>query len=474
MAEALRAPGAATGMTAVRAVVLAAGKGTRMKSTRPKVLHEICGRPMLWYTLRALAEAGVAEIVVVTNPELDPHVATLADIGVPGRPAPLVTTVIQDPQLGTGHAVQIALAALAPRAGTLVVAYGDMPLVNAATLDAVIAAVQPEHGGAALGLTTAIMPLPSNFGRIVRDGDTIAKIVEMKDCTPEQLLIDEMNAAIYGYDEIALREVIGELRDDNAQKELYLTDTIELLRTRGKRVAPVVASDYRLVLGVNDRVEMARARAILDDRLCEAHLRAGVTIVDPATTYLEPDLTIGADTIVYPNTTLQRGTTIGANCAIGPNTRIANAHIGDDVTICDSVVTDSRIASGAGIGPFAHLRAGTVVGEDVHIGNFVETKKTELRKGAKAGHLTYLGDATIGERANIGAGTITCNYDGVRKNRTDIGADAFIGSNSSLVAPVRVGANALTGAGAVVIRDVPDAGRVVGNPAKPLPAKVST
>jgi bifunctional UDP-N-acetylglucosamine pyrophosphorylase/glucosamine-1-phosphate N-acetyltransferase len=457
-------------MNAVRAVVLAAGKGTRMKSARPKVMHEVCGRPMLWYTLRALAEAGVDEIVVVTNPELDPLVRELTGYGVDGR-TPAVKTTIQQPQLGTGHAVQIALRELDARDGTLVVAYGDMPLVNAATFADVIASVQRD--GAALGLTTAIMPLPSNFGRIVRFGDGIAKIVEMKDCSAEQLLIDEMNAAIYGYDETALREVIGELRDDNAQKELYLTDTVELLVARGRRVLPVVASDYRLVLGINDRVEMARGRAILNARFCEAHMRAGVTIVDPATTYLEADVVIGSDTVIAPNTTIERGSVIGAGCAIGPNTRIAASRIGNGVTICESVIVESAVAGGCDIGPFAHLRGGASLHENVHIGNFVEIKRSELHADVKAGHLAYLGDATIGERANIGAGTITCNYDGVRKNRTEIGADAFIGSNSSLVAPVTIGANGLTGAGAVVISDVPAGGRVVGNPAKPLPVKAT-
>ncbi len=471
MAEAGNGSGSGR-VSTTRAIVLAAGKGTRMKSTRPKVLHEICGRPMLWFTLRALAEAGVAEIVIVTNRELDAAIPALAPFGTATH-QPTIRTVIQEPQRGTGHAVQIALEAMDAREGTLLVAYGDMPLVDAATFANVMAAVHPGDGGAALGLTTAIMPLPSSFGRIVRNGNDIAKIVEMKDCTPEQLHIDEMNAAIYAYDEPALRSVIDLLRDDNAQKELYLTDTIELLVARGMRVAPVIAADYRLVLGVNDRVEMARARTILNNRLCEQHLRAGVTIVDPATTYLEPDIAIGADTIIYPNTTIGRGTTIGMGCEIGPSTRLGAAHIGNNVTICESVIVDSTIEHGAGIGPFAHLRGKSIVRENAHIGNFVELKKTEMKRGAKAGHLAYLGDATIGERANIGAGTITCNYDGVRKNHTAIGDDAFIGSNSSLVAPVSIGKGALTGAGAVVIRDVPDAGRVVGNPAKALPAKAA-
>lgn len=439
----------------VRAIVLAAGKGTRMKSALPKVMHEICGRPMLWYTLRALREAGVDDIVVVTNPEVE---AALAAFGVRG--------VLQEPQRGTGHAVQVGLAALQASEGSIVIAYGDMPLIDAQTFRGVIAAVDD---GAALALVTAHMPLPSNFGRVVRNSGGVAKIVEARDCTSYELALDEMNAGVYVYNEAALRAVIGELRDDNAQKELYLTDTVELLLGRGEAVVPVAAADHRLVLGINDRVELAAARTILNARLCETHMRAGVTIVDPATTYLEPDLIIGAETTIFPNTTIGGETTIGAGARIGPNTRIAWSKIAEKVRITESVVTETTIGARASIGPFAHLRAGNDVGTGVHIGNFVELKKTTMHAGAKAGHLTYLGDATVGERANIGAGTITCNYDGTNKHRTEIGADAFVGSNSSLVAPVSIGDHGMTGAGAVVIRDVAAGERVVGNPARALP-----
>ncbi|GAC1542196.1 MAG: bifunctional UDP-N-acetylglucosamine diphosphorylase/glucosamine-1-phosphate N-acetyltransferase GlmU [Candidatus Velthaea sp.] len=448
---------------AARAIVLAAGMGTRMKSAQPKVLHEICGRPMLWYTLRALREAGVGEIVVVTNRIVEPLIAgMLADFS--GR------SVIQEPQRGTGHAVQVGLAAFTPGESTLVVAYGDMPLVTRAIFEDVIASIDPD-AGTALGLVTARMPLPSNFGRIIRSGIAVEKIVEARDCTPDELAVDEMNAGIYAFDEPALRGVIDKLTDDNAQRELYLTDTVELLIRTGKRVVPVQAADYRLVLGVNDRVELARARTILNERLCEAHMRAGVTIVDPATTYLEPDLAIGADTLIYPNSALGGATTIGANVRIGPNTRVRNAVIGDGAQITESVIMNSQIGAHATIGPFAHVRTGNDIGAGVHIGNFVELKKTVMHAGAKAGHLAYLGDAEVGERTNIGAGTITCNYDGVRKHRTEIGADAFIGTNSSLVAPLKIGAGAMTAAGSVVVRDVASGQRVAGVPAKPIPPK---
>jgi bifunctional UDP-N-acetylglucosamine pyrophosphorylase/glucosamine-1-phosphate N-acetyltransferase len=444
-----------------RAIVLAAGMGTRMKSALPKVLHSLCGRPMLWYALRALRDAAVDEIAIVTNPLVDTEIAPLArDFSA--------RTVIQEPQRGTGHAVQVALAALTPSAGTIVIAYGDMPLVTPAIFENVLADVDAD-AGTVLALVTARMPLPSSFGRIVRGRSGVAKIVEARDCTPAELAIDEMNAGIYAFDEPNLRAVIDKLSDNNAQRELYLTDTVELLIDAGRRVVPVVADDYRAVLGVNDRVELANARTVLNRALCEAHMRAGVTIVDPATTYLEPDLVIDQDVTIHPNTALGGATSIATGSEIGPNTRLHGASVGANCAIRESVVVDSQIGDHVGVGPFAHIRGGSIVADHVHIGNFVELKKTTMHAHAKAGHLAYLGDGIIGERSNIGAGTIFCNYDGKNKNATTIGADAFIGSNSSLVAPITIGDGALTGAGTVAIRDIAPGERVVGNPGRPLP-----
>lgn len=449
-----------------RAIVLAAGKGTRMKSARPKVLHELCGRPMLWWVLHALADAGVDDVVVVTNPEIDGVVESFG-----------VRTVVQPEQLGTGHAVKIALDALAPGDGCVVVAYGDMPLVDRTIFEDVQAAVDPD-AGTALALVTARMPLPSNFGRVVRPADGSAhgveRIVEAKDCTPEQLALDEMNAGIYAYHEGALREVIAQVGNHNAQGEFYLTDTIELLVAAGRRVAAVPVADYRSVLGVNDRVELADARALVNRRLCEEHMRAGVTIVDPATTYLEPGVTIGADTVIYPGTTIAGTTSIGAFCHIGPHARLSSATIANEVRITESVVLDTTIGAQCWVGPFAHLRGGTRLATGVRIGNFVEVKNGELAENVKANHLAYLGDATVGPRSNIGAGTITANFDGVRKNRTEIGADVKIGSNSTLVAPLSVGAGVVTGAGAVVVRDVEPGDTVAGVPAKSIAKKPAT
>jgi bifunctional UDP-N-acetylglucosamine pyrophosphorylase/glucosamine-1-phosphate N-acetyltransferase len=449
-------------MVAVRAVVLAAGKGTRMKSGRPKVLHPLCGRAMLWYVLRALRDVGVGETAVVASARLEPHVVEIAsDAGLPQ-----VRTVRQEPQLGTGHAVQVALAELSERDGTLLVLNGDMPLIDPLLVKRTI-----ESRKTALALVTARVPLPSSFGRIVRRGERVERIVEERDASEEERAIDEMNAGLYAFDERKLRAAIAELRSDNAQGEYYLTDTIAHLVSAGEEVAPVQADDYHTVLGVNDRVELAAVAERLNRLLCERHMRAGVTIVDPASTYLEPDLEIAADVTILPNTTIGRRSRIGAGCEIGPNSRVQHAIVGEQSVITDSIVVDSDIGDFALIGPWAHVRAGALVGTGARVGNFVEVKNSRLGPGMKAGHLTYLGDASVGARTNVGAGTITCNFDGENKNRTEIGDDAFVGSNSSLVAPVRIGDGALTGAGSVVIHDVPAGERVAGNPARPLPKK---
>jgi bifunctional UDP-N-acetylglucosamine pyrophosphorylase/glucosamine-1-phosphate N-acetyltransferase len=446
----------------VRAIVLAAGKGTRMKSATPKVLHELCGRPMLWYVLDALKRAGVEEIAVVTNDELQPHVG---EFGVRG--------IVQHEQLGTGHAVQVALRQLPPQSGgRIVIAYGDMPLIRDEIFRGVIGSLVASNGAPpALAMVTAKMPLPSNFGRVIRRGHDVERIVEVRDASAAELEVDEMNAGIYAFDESALRDAVEHLRNDNAQGEYYLTDTIEYLVKGGKRVAPVMAGDHLHVLGINDRVELAHARKEMNRRLCAQYMRDGVTIVDPETTYLEPELRIGRDTVIYPNTTVARLSEIGEACVVGPNARLSNARLGDRVEVRESVIVDSTLGSDIHVGPFAHLRKETVLADRVHIGNFVEVKNSKLSEGVKASHLTYLGDAEIGEDSNIGAGTITCNYDGVRKNKTTIGRNVFIGSNSSLIAPVTIGDGALTGASSVVTKDVPPGERVVGNPARPLPKK---
>jgi bifunctional UDP-N-acetylglucosamine pyrophosphorylase / glucosamine-1-phosphate N-acetyltransferase len=441
-----------------RAIVLAAGKGTRMKSARTKVLHEICGRPLLWYVLQALRAGGVDEIIAVVNDELLGHIQAFD-----------VASVVQSEQLGTGHAVKVALDQLGTRLpGQIIVASGDMPLVPPELFAGMAGSLA---GGADMALVTVRMPLPSNFGRVVRRDGTIDRIVEVRDATPAELAIDEMNAGIYAFDEAALREAVTRLRDDNAQREYYLTDTVADFVNAGKTVKPVLAPDYLNVLGINDRVELAEARREMNARLCAQHMRDGVTIMNPDATYLEPELRIGRDTVIYPNTTISRLSEIGEECVLGPNSRLSNARVGARVTIRESVVVDSTIGNDVSIGPYAHLRGQAVLDDETHIGNFVEVKKSTLGKRVKASHLAYLGDATIGEDTNVGAGTITCNFDGEQKNATIVGRDVSIGSNTSLVAPVTIGDGALTGAGSVVTKDVPAGERVAGNPARPLPKK---
>ena len=441
-----------------RAIVLAAGKGTRMKSSHPKVLHELCGRPLLWYVIAELRNAGIQEIVVVTNPDLQ---AQMGDFDV--------QSVVQTEQLGTGHAVRIGLDALAPSPGArVVVASGDMPLVPGELFSNAIAALAPS---VALVLVTARMPLPSSFGRIIRDTGSIQRIVETRDCTADQLLIDEMNAGVYAFDENALRRVLPKLDNNNAQGEYYLTDTVDHFVREGSSVLPLLVDDHRHVLGINDRTELAHARAEMNARLCRDQMLSGVTIIDPATTYLEPELRIGRDTVIYPNTHISRLSEIGMSCVIGPNTRLSNAVLANDVTVRESIIIDSRVGDDATIGPYAHIRGGAVLADQVRVGNFVEIKKSHLDTGVKASHLSYLGDATIGENSNIGAGTITCNYDGEHKHETRIGKNVRIGSNTSIIAPRTIGDDAITGASSVVTHDVAPAQRVAGNPARPLPKR---
>jgi bifunctional UDP-N-acetylglucosamine pyrophosphorylase / glucosamine-1-phosphate N-acetyltransferase len=445
----------------IRAIVLAAGKGTRMKSSRSKVMHELCGRPMLWYVLQALRSAGIDDVLVVISPGLREWIERFG-----------VASVVQSEQLGTGHAVRVALEQLEPRAGSrLIVASGDMPLVPEALFRTMTESLDADGRGAAMSLVTVKMPLPSNFGRIVRRGVSVERIVEERDATPEQRAIDEMNAGIYAFDEDALRDAVTHLRPENAQSEYYLTDTVAYFAGAGKRVHPVPAAGHLEVLGINDLVELARARREMNERICAQHMRDGVTIVDPATTYLEPELEIGADTVIYPNTTIARLSRTGVRCVIGPNSRLSNVILHDRVTIRESVVIDATIGDDVSVGPFAHLRGETELADRVHVGNFVEIKKSRLGRAAKVSHLSYLGDATIGDETNVGAGTITCNFDGTQKNETTIGRNVSIGSNTSLVAPVTVGDGALTGAGSVVTKDVPAGERVAGNPARPLPKK---
>lgn len=444
-------------MSGLIAVVLAAGKGTRMKSRTPKVLHDLCGVPMIEHVLSSVRALEPSEIIVVINRELE------------GRLGDGVTCVIQEPQGGTGHAVQVALASARPNGAAVFVAAADMPLVGADLMREVVDA--RSRADTALSLLTARVDLPSPFGRVIRHDGRFVRIVEVADASPAERGIDEVNAGVYCFAPDVLRRFLASLKPNNAQGELYLTDCVGAAIAAGDTVTTVQAADPRSVLGVNTRAELALARAEMQRRILERHMLDGVTVVDPAATWIDAGVRIGADTVVMPGTHLQGSTQIGAACVIGPNSVLVDARIDDEAVILCSVVATSHVEQGATIGPFAHLRGGTVVATGAHVGNFVEMKNTRFGRGAKAGHLSYLGDAEVGEKANIGAGTITCNFDGKRKHRTRIGAEAFVGSNTSLVAPVEIGDRGLTGAGSVVLEDVGPGERVVGNPARRIQKK---
>jgi bifunctional UDP-N-acetylglucosamine pyrophosphorylase / glucosamine-1-phosphate N-acetyltransferase len=440
------------------AVILAAGKGTRMKSARPKALHDLCGQPMFGHVLNAVRAAGAGDVLAVVSPQLREPVEALG-----------VRTVVQDPQDGTGHAVRLAMEAVKGDAAPILIIGADMPLLPAALLRSVIEA--RSENDAAVALVTAYVPLPTNFGRVVREGGEVARIVELVDATPEIAAIDEVNAGVYCFASAPLRRYLKSLRADNAQGELYLTDCIRAAVAAGDKVVTVECENPRDVTGVNTHVELAAARAVMQRRILDEHMLAGVTIVDPASTYIDVGIAIQPDTTILPQTHLRGESRIGRGAVLGPGTTVVNAEIGDGAEIVNSVVRDCKVGAGVTVGPFAHLRGGSTLEDGAHIGNFVELKNTRMGRGSKAGHLTYLGDAELGEGVNVGAGTITCNYDGQRKHKTKIGSGAFIGSNSSLVAPLEIGEGAVTGAGAVVNRDVPAGERVAGNPAKPLPKK---
>jgi bifunctional UDP-N-acetylglucosamine pyrophosphorylase/glucosamine-1-phosphate N-acetyltransferase len=448
----------------VNAVILAAGKGTRMKSSTPKVLHELCGKTMLDHVILTVAKAGVdpQKVAVVISPELEDPLDKLY--------AGALHTVVQSPQNGTGHAVQLALDEL-PGDDPVLIVNADMPLLTDRLLGAVID-VRARTKAAVAMLTVEMAG--STFGRIIRKSGRPVRIIEHSDATPDERLITEVNAGVYCFDLSALRGYLTKLRASNVQKELYLTDCIQLAVESGALVEAVTTRDRGSALGVNTLAELATVRNVMRRRILRSHMLAGVSVVDPATTYVDIDVDIAPDVTLFPQTRVLGSSVVGANSRIGPNTTLHNATIGKDVTITYSVVRDSAIARGATVGPFAHIRGGSQIQEDARIGNFVEVKNTTVGRKAKASHLAYLGDAEIGDEANIGAGTITCNYDGARKNKTKVGRRALIGSNSSLVAPVEIGDGALTGAGSVVTHDVPAGERVAGNPARPLPKKEQT
>jgi bifunctional UDP-N-acetylglucosamine pyrophosphorylase/glucosamine-1-phosphate N-acetyltransferase len=428
-------------------VILAAGKGTRMKSAVPKVLHRAAGLPLIDYVLRAAAAARPVTTVVIVG-----HQADDVRKALNGRPG--LQFAVQEPQLGTGHAVLQAEPALSGASGTLILLSGDVPLLRPATV-ATLLDVHRARSAAATVLTARVQP-PDGYGRILRKDGQIAAIVEHKDASPDERRIDEINSGIYAFDLAPLFGALESVGSANAQGEYYLPDLVRIYRERGLTVETLTVDDSREILGVNSRKELAEVAAIMHRQRNEELMEAGVTLVDPATVYVGPEVSVGQDTIIHPFVQLQGATRVGAGCEIHSGVRIVDSTIGDGTVINDfCVIVQSTVAAGSAVGPFARLRPASHVGEGAHVGNFVELKNTTLGRGSKASHLTYLGDSTIGEHVNVGAGTITCNYDGVAKHPTVIEDGAFIGSDSQLVAPVRVGKGAYVAAGSSITEDVP-------------------
>jgi bifunctional UDP-N-acetylglucosamine pyrophosphorylase/glucosamine-1-phosphate N-acetyltransferase len=430
-------------MSELTVVILAAGEGKRMRSSLPKVLHRLCGRPLVAYPLRA-ARAVTDRVVMVVGHQP----ADLA--GLLG--AADVQFVEQRERLGTGHALQQTQGVCGD--GAIVVLPGDAPLLSGPTIERLVA--HHRATGAAATMLTAVVDQPRGYGRILRQGGRVTAIVEERDATDDQKAIAEINTSVYCFEARRLWPALTKVRPANDQGEYYLTDVIGILARSGERIEGIAAGDPVEALGINDRKQLAAVAAIQRRRTLDRLMEEGVTIIDPASTYIEDTVTIGPDTVVYPSVVIEGDTTIGGDCVIGPGAQVSDSHLADRVVLKPyCVITESVVDAGATLGPFCHLRPQSHVGAQARIGNFVELKKTRIGRGAKAPHLSYLGDATVGDGANVGAGTITCNYDGVAKHRTTIEADAFIGTNTSLVAPVTIGAGAYVGAGSVITKDVP-------------------
>jgi bifunctional UDP-N-acetylglucosamine pyrophosphorylase/glucosamine-1-phosphate N-acetyltransferase len=435
-------------MSDVAAVILAAGKGTRMKSGMVKVMHRICGRPMVEYPVAAAREAGASQIVVVVGHQSESVQEYFsAQNGLSFR--------LQEEQLGTGHAVACAAPALVGFAGPVFILCGDVPLVRGETLRAMLEQHRQSH--ATITVMTAFFDDPFGYGRIVRNAEgQIGRIVEEKDATATEREIHEINSGIYCVEFDFLAVAVANLKNDNAQKEYYLTDIIKEAAALGLPCLPFPVGDPVEISGVNDRVQLADAARIVRRRINNDLMLSGVTMIDPEITYIDKAVAIGPDTIIHPNVTITGTTSIGANCVIETGVSIDSCTIGDKVKIkSGSVLEESVVHNKVTIGPMAHLRPGSELLDNVKIGNFVETKKIVMGEGSKASHLTYLGDATIGRDVNIGCGTITCNYDGVNKHRTVIEDEVFVGSDVQFVAPVTVGRNSLIAAGTTVTKDVP-------------------
>jgi bifunctional UDP-N-acetylglucosamine pyrophosphorylase/glucosamine-1-phosphate N-acetyltransferase len=431
----------------IHVVVLAAGKGTRMKSDLPKVLHHVAGVPMIDYVLAAASRLAPRSVTVVIG-----HQGEALQSALAGKSG--LAYVVQEPQCGTAHALLTTAGVLGEARGTLVLLSGDVPLLAANTLKTLV----DRHTslGAAATVVTAMVDQPLGYGRIVRNGERIARIVEERDAGPVEREVREINSGIYAFSLDGLFDALRQIAAENAQREYYLPDLVDIYSRRGLRVETLTVADADEIRGINNRADLEEVSRIVRSHKNTELMAAGVTLEDSATTYVERDVVVGGDTIIHPGVSLEGSTTIGVGCEIHSGARIVDSRIGDRVIVYNhSVVTGSTVASDARVGPFAHLRNQADIRDGSRVGNFVELKKTVLGAGSKAMHLTYLGDATIGANVNIGAGTITCNYDGEKKSATVIEDGAFIGSDTQLIAPVRVGKGAYIGSGATIREDVP-------------------
>lgn len=447
---------------ALAVVVLAAGESKRFKSATPKVLHDLCGLPLVAHVLKATSALKPAQIVVVVGRNAEQVQSALAST------YPKLGFAEQRARLGTADAARVGDESLGRFTGDVLITPGDTPLLNSETLKLLVR--QHRRTNAAVTMLTAHFADPRGYGRIVRsaDGGGVERIVEEADCTADERAITEGNAGVYLFDRALLRSALTKVEAANRQGELYLTDVIQILRDKGERIEAVIAETEIETAGINDRVQLAAAAAIVRARIVEALMHNGVTFEDPATTYVDATVRIGRDTVIRPMTFLRGTTRIGEGCVVGPEAELVDCRLGDAVTISRAVAVEAVLQDGASVGPYASLRAGTVLKPGAKAGTFVETKKTTIGPGSKVPHLSYMGDATIGRGSNIGAGTITCNYDGETKikSATVIGDGVLVGSDTMLVAPVRLGHGSVTGAGSVVTRDVKANEVVVGAPAK--------
>lgn len=425
------------------ALILAAGQGTRIKSDLPKVLHKVCGKEMVNHVIDTMRKAKIDDINVI--------IGKGAELVKEKTASRNVSYSLQEEQLGTGHAVKCAIDFLKNKTGVVGVFAGDAPLIKPETINKLFETHMENKNAATL--LSSIVEDPTGYGRIVRDGDEVLKIVEHKDCTEEELKINEMNAAIYCFDIESLLSSLEKLSNDNNQGEYYLTDVIGILKDEGKKVG-ALSIDYEETIGVNSRVQLAEAEEILRRRINRRHMENGVTLIDPNSTYIGDDVEIGRDTIIYPGNVIEGNTKIGEGVLLYPNSRISNSIISNNVEIQSSVIIDSQIGERTTVGPFAYIRPESVIGSHARIGDFVEIKKSNIGNNTKVSHLTYIGDAEVGENCNFGCGTVVVNYDGKNKNKTIVGNNSFIGCNTNLVSPVTVEDNTYIAAGSTIVNNV--------------------